>query len=259
MLKFSANLGFLWTDETLPDAIARAGNAGFDAVECHMPYTTPASETRRALDNAGLQMVSLNTRIGDSDGDLGVAAVPGREVLARSYIDEAVDYAAQIGCAAVSVVAGKTGRTEEAESTYRQNLTYAVERACEHNITVLIEPLNARMCSDYHLVSADRGVETIRAIGAPNLKLMIDYFHLCVMENERRPVIERVVSDIGHFQFASIPDRNEPDLGTVDYSQLLPWIVAQGYDGVFGAEYVPATGVVEAGLDWMQKIRKEDS
>ncbi|EIM73861.1 hydroxypyruvate isomerase [Nitratireductor aquibiodomus RA22] len=34
MLRFSANLGFLWTELALPDAVRRAHAAGFDAVEC---------------------------------------------------------------------------------------------------------------------------------------------------------------------------------------------------------------------------------
>lgn len=255
MLTISANLGFLWTELRLPDAIRSAGAAGFDAVECHMPYDVPATEVRGALDEAGLEMVSLNTKIGDRPEDLGVAAVPGREALAREYIDEAVEYAEAIGCAAVSVVAGKTGRTSEAEETYRTNLAYAAERAHPFGIDVLIEPLNTQISEDYHLVSADAGAETISAVGASNLKLMIDYYHLCVMETERRPVLERNMAAIGHFQFASIPDRNEPNLGNVDYQQLLPWLAAAGYDGAFGAEYTP-TSTVEAGLGWLSEFRK---
>jgi hydroxypyruvate isomerase len=35
LTKFSANLGFLWSDLPLPAAIHAAKAAGFDAVECH--------------------------------------------------------------------------------------------------------------------------------------------------------------------------------------------------------------------------------
>lgn len=258
MLTFSANLGFLWTELDLPDAIRAAGAAGFDAVECHMPYAFPAGDVRAALDETGLEMVSLNTRIGEDAGDFGMAAMPGREDLARQYIDEAVTYATDIRCGAVSVVAGNSGRTEEAEAVYRSNLAYAAERADALGITVLIEPLNTSVSENYHLVSADRGAETIAAVGAPNLKLMVDYFHLCVMEKERRPVLERVLPVIGHVQFASIPDRQEPDLGEVDYAQLLPWLVENGYNGHFGAEYNPSS-TVEEGLGWMTKLRKGSS
>ena len=65
MVKFSANLGFLWTDKTLPEAIKAAGEAGFDAVECHWPYEYDASQIADILAETGLPMLGLNTRKGD--------------------------------------------------------------------------------------------------------------------------------------------------------------------------------------------------
>ena len=49
MLRFSANLGFLWTELPLPAAIMAAAKAGFDAVECHWPFDVPSSEVAAAL------------------------------------------------------------------------------------------------------------------------------------------------------------------------------------------------------------------
>lgn len=254
VIAFSANLGFLWTDRPLPDAVEAAAAAGFDAVECHMPYAYDPAEVGRVLDATGLDMVSLNTRIGDRPDEFGVAAIPGREVLARQYIDEAVSYAVAIGCRKVSVVAGITGRTAEAEATYRGNLRYAADQAAPHGVQILIEPLNTGISEDYHLVSADRGVETIAAVGAPNLKLMVDCFHTYRMDGDLRSVFERVLPHVGHVQFASYPDRAEPDHGDVDYSTLLPWLSDAGFEGPFGAEYTPA-GTVEEGLSWMDSWR----
>lgn len=256
MLNFSANLGFLWTELPLTDAIHAAAAGGFDAVECHMPYDTRADDVSAALTETGMVMRSINTRIGESPDELGLAAMPGRETLARRYIDEAVEYADAIGAVAISVVAGKSGRTSDAEDTYRKNLTYAAARAETAGLTVLIEPLNTNVAADYHLVSADAGSETIDAIGASNLKLMVDCFHVAFMDGELRPVFERVISNVGHVQFASIPHRNEPDRGDVDYGQFLPWLCELGYEGPFGAEYNP-TGPVEDGLGWLDTLRKE--
>ena len=56
---------------------------------------------------------------------------------------------------------------------------------------------------------------------------------------------------IGHVQFAAVPDRTEPDHGTVDYPRLLPLLAQAGYDGYFGAEYRPATG----DLAWLAQLR----
>ncbi len=256
MILISANLGFLWTDRSLPDAIRAASEAGFDAVECHMPYEFDPVDVRRTLQETGLEMVSLNTRIGDQEGDLGVAAVPRREALARQYIDEAIDYAVAIACRNVSVVAGRTGRSSAAEVTYRQNLAYAAERAAQHGITVLIEPLNTGVAEDYHLVNIDRGIETIISVNAPNLKLMVDCFHTRKMDGDLVPVFERAMPYVGHIQFSSFPDRAEPDHGDIDYTTLLPWLVAQGFDGPFGAEYTPA-GDLDAGLGWLASWKSE--
>ena len=76
-MRFSANLGFLWQDRPLPEAIHAAHAAGFDAVECHWPYDTPAQATRAALEETGLPLPGLNTVRGEP-GENGLCALPGR-------------------------------------------------------------------------------------------------------------------------------------------------------------------------------------
>jgi hydroxypyruvate isomerase len=255
MITFSANLGFLWTDRPLPDAIAAAATAGFDAVECHMPYVFAPDVVLEALTEADLQMVSLNTRIGDRDGDLGVAALPGREAEARDYIDEAIAYADAIGCDRISVVAGRSGRTDAAEQTYRTNLAYAAERAAEVNKVILIEPLNSNVAEDYHLLAVEAGVATIEAVGADNLKLMVDCFHTRTMQGDLENIFRQHLDHVGHIQISAYPDRGEPVGGDIDYRALLPAISAMGWDGPFGAEYTPR-GDLDEGLVWLDEWRE---
>jgi len=59
MTKFSANLGFLWSDRPLMDAIHAAHAAGFETVECHWPYAYDAAEVKAALDATGLTICRL--------------------------------------------------------------------------------------------------------------------------------------------------------------------------------------------------------
>ena len=92
MTKFSANLGFLWNDRSLPDAIICAKAVGFDAVECHWPYATPIAAVKQALNVTGLAMLGLNTSRGDtSAGENGLSALPDRIDDARTAIDQALD------------------------------------------------------------------------------------------------------------------------------------------------------------------------
>jgi hydroxypyruvate isomerase len=103
--KFSANLGLLWTELALPDAIRAAARAGFDAVECHWPFDTPVPEVRDALGETGLPMLSLNTVRG-GEGAFGLSALPDREDEARAAIRQAIGYGSQIGVRNVHVMAG---------------------------------------------------------------------------------------------------------------------------------------------------------
>lgn len=250
-VRFSANLGFLWTDLPLVEAIGRAGAAGFDAVECHQPYAVDPGDIRRALDDADLTMISLNTEVGDrAAGEAGLAALPGREHDARELIDQAVLYAATVRCQFVSVLAGHSGRTDQAETTWRNNLLYAANVADSVGVSILIEPLSAAMGAGYHVQHVEAAAETVRAIGAENLHIMADTFHVLSVDGDLSP-IEAHLDLIGHLQISGWPDRAEPDHG-IDFHTWLPSLIERGYGGAFGAEYHPRDSV-EAGLGWLNK------
>ena len=108
MPRFSANLGFLWSELPLPDAIRRAKAAGFEAVEAHWPYETPEEDVVAALADTGLPLLAINTPRGDHlAGENGLAAVRGREGEARAAILEAIDYAHAVEAGAVHVMAAR--------------------------------------------------------------------------------------------------------------------------------------------------------
>ena len=253
-MRFSANLGFLWTGMPLPDAIRRAKAAGFDAVECHWPYGEDRDAVRAALRETGLPMLGLNTRKGPGPEDFGLSALPSREDEARAAIDEAFDYGAAIGARAVHVMAGRTS-DPQAGAVFDANLAYACDRARDAKMTVLIEPLNPRDAPGYFLIGLDKAVATVERLGRPELKIMFDCYHLQITGGD---LIERFSAHrdmIGHVQFAAVPSRAEPDEGEVAYDRLLPVLLASGYDAPFGAEYKPR-GETEAGLGWLADFRE---
>ena len=252
-MKFSANLGFLWADRPLPDAIRAAKAAGFDAVECHWPYDTPARETKAALEETGLPMLGLNTRRGDvARGENGLAAVPGRETDARAAIDEALAYAQEVSASAVHVMAGFSGGPR-ARATFCENLAYAC-KATPKGVTILIEPLNHYNAPGYFLGLTSQAADIIREVGRPNLRLMFDCFHVQIMEGDVVRRFENLLPLVGHVQIASAPDRAKPDHGELDYGYVLPRLVASGWDRPIGAEYLPEPGA-EPDLSWLMRYR----
>jgi 2-dehydrotetronate isomerase len=253
-MKFSANLGFLWTDRPLPDAIRAAKAAGFDAVECHWPYETPVDAVNAALKETGLSMLGLNTLRGDpSAKQNGLSALPGREADARAAIDQAITYAAAIGAAKVHVMAG-FAQGETAEDIFVANLRYACEQAAPHGITILIEPLNHYDAPGYFLQTTDQAIALIDRVGADNLKLMFDCYHVQLMQGDISHRLPALQPHIGHIQFASVPDRGAPDHGELNYAHVFDVIRDMGYSDPLGAEYKPG-GDTDATLGWMARYK----
>jgi len=255
MTRFSANLGFLFTEYSLPDAVRAAHRAGFDAVECHFPYAVPVADLRAALAETGLPMLALNTGPGDlAAGDFGLAALPGREPEARAAIDAAIDYAAALGAGMVHVMAGKSGGGTAAEASFRANLSHACTCAARHGLTVLIEPINQRDAPGYHLSTLDHGAEIIAALGHGNLRLMFDCYHIQIAQGDLTRRLERFLPLLGHVQVAAVPDRGAPDHGEVHYPHIFASLRALGWQGHVGAEYRPG-GPTAASLGWLAAAR----
>ena len=252
-MKFSANLGFLWADRPLPDAIRAAKAAGFDAVECHWPYDVPAVETKAAREETGLRMPGLNTRRGNVKiGENGLAAVPGREADARSTIEEAIAYARIISATAIHVMAGNSSGPR-ARQAFRDSLAYACDAAGDA-ITILIEPLNHYNAPGYFLNSTSQAADIVREVGRPNLRVMFDFYHIQIMEGDVTRRFESLLPFIGHVQIASVPDRGTPDHGELDYLYVLKRIEALGWRRPIGAEYVPEI-TAAPDMHWLDQYR----
>lgn len=252
MRRFSANLGFLWADLPLPDAVRAARTAGFDAVECHWPYDTPPAELAAALADTGLEMLGLNTLRG-GPGENGLSALPGREAEARAAIDRALDYAAALGCGAVHVMAG-IAQGPEAEAAFRANLDHACGRAAGQGVTILIEPLNHHDAPGYFLQHAEQAARLIAEAGHPNLALMFDCYHLQIMDGDLTRRLRALAPIIGHVQIAAVPDRGPPDHGELDYRHVMGVLAEIGWDRPVGAEYRPS-GPTGESLGWMALLR----
>ncbi|SNR41865.1 hydroxypyruvate isomerase family protein [Puniceibacterium sediminis] len=253
-MKFSANLGFLWNDRPLPAAIRAAKAAGFDAVECHWPYDIPPSDVKSALEETGLKMLGLNTLRGNVPaGDNGLSAIPGREDEARAAIDQAIAYARAIDTPNIHVMAG-FANGDDARQVFVANLTYACEQAQPHGITILIEPLNKYDAPGYFLTTTAQALDVMDMVGAANLRLMFDCYHVQLMEGDLTHRIAALLPRIGHIQFASVPDRGAPDHGEINYAHIFRTIADLGYAAPLGAEYKPQ-GHTEHTLQWLANLR----
>lgn len=252
-MKLSANLGFLWADRLLPDAIRAAKAANFDAVECHWPYEFDIKDISNALAETGLPMLGLNTSRGDtSKGENGLSALVGREADARAAIDEAMAYATALNVPNIHVMAGFASG-QRAHECFVENLAYACKNAAQHDITILIEPLNKYDAPNYFLSTTGQARTVIADVDLSNLKLMFDCYHVQLMEGDIGHRLKTLLPIIGHIQFASVPDRGTPDHGELNYAHVFRVIRDLGYTVPLGAEYKP-NGDTDASLEWMKTL-----
>ena len=251
-MRFSANLGFLWTDRPLPEAIRAAKAASFDAVELHWPYNVDPTSVAEALNETGLPCLGLNTRRGNlSAGQNGLSALPGHETEARAAIDEALDYGNRIGAQNVHVLAGVADGAM-AHDTFLGNLAYACDAAAPLGIGLLIEPLNRYDAPGYFLQTTAQAIGIIEAVGHESLRLMFDCYHVQLTEGDLTHRLADLLPRIGHIQFASVPDRGAPDHGELNYDHVFAVIEGMGYDRPLGAEYKPGANT-DATLAWLRR------
>jgi hydroxypyruvate isomerase len=258
MPKFAANLTMLFNEHPFLDRFARAAEAGFGGVEYLFPYPHPKEELAERLHRHGLTQVLHNLPAGDWEkGERGIACHPGRRGEFQDGVGRAIEYATALSCRQVNCLAGKrpdgvTGTV--LEDTLADNLRFAAQALAEASLDLLVEPINSRDIPGFFLTGSRRTLDLLDAIGAPNLKLQYDIYHMQVMEGDLGPTLQALMPRIGHIQVADNPGRHEPGTGEIHYPFLFRLIDALGYAGWVGAEYAPQSGT-EAGLAWFAPYR----
>ncbi|MEN9559222.1 MAG: hypothetical protein RLZZ502_433, partial [Pseudomonadota bacterium] len=99
MLKFAANLSFMYQEYPLLQRFAAAKADGFAGVEYFFPYQENLNAIATELQRLALPLVLFNSYPGDfSKGERGIGCLPDRsgEFLAR--MQEAYAVAAQLNC-----------------------------------------------------------------------------------------------------------------------------------------------------------------
>jgi 2-dehydrotetronate isomerase len=258
MTRFTANIAFLFPELPFLDRIDAAKAAGFDKVECHFPYEFPIEVLRDRLVGAGVQLTGLNTQPGDrARGEFGFAGVPGREEQFRRDFADALRYATALSASIIHVMAGVVAPDQRvaARKTYVENLRAAAREAAGTGVTLVLEPLNTRDAPGYLVSRSDEIAEIIAEVGAADVKLLFDVYHVQIMEGDLITRLERHRDVIGHVQVAGVPDRAEPDeRNEVNYRAILAKLDTMAYGGLVGLEYKPR-GRTQDGLDRLDFLR----
>lgn len=260
MLRFAANLSIMFTEMPFLERFAAAADAGFKGVEYLFPYEFPAEVIREQLARSRLENVLFNLPPGNwAGGERGITCLPGREEEFRLGVATAIAYATQLETARVHAMAGivpPDAPPADIRATYIANLKFAAAKFARCGITLLIEAINTRDMPGFYLSTQAQAYAFLEEVGAPNLKMQMDLYHMQVMEGDLETKLRKYAPHCGHVQVAGVPQRHEPDTGEVRYTHLFKVLDELGYGGWVGCEYRPAGKTVD-GLTWLQNAKGE--
>ena len=111
----------------------------------------------------------------------------------------------------------------------------------DNGVTICIELLNSKVNhKDYQGDRTAFGVEIVKAVGSPRVKLLYDIYHMQIMEGDLIRTIRDNHEYLAHFHTGGVPGRHELD-GTqeVTWSAVATAIADLKFDGYLAHEFVP--------------------
>ena len=130
---------------------------------------------------------------------------------------------------------------EEAAANCVEALNRIKKTAEAHGVTICVELLNSKV--DHQDYQGDRspfGVNVVKAVNSPRVKLLYDIYHMQIMEGDVIRTIRDNREHFAHFHTGGVPGRHE-----LDDSQEIQWrtvaaaIADLGFQGYFAHEFIP--------------------
>ena len=112
----------------------------------------------------------------------------------------------------------------------------------EHGVTICVELLNSRVDhTDYQGDRTAFGVEVVRGVGSPRVRLLYDIYHMQIMEGDVIRTIRDNFQWIAHFHTGGVPGRHELDeTQELNYRAVARAIADLGFQGYVAHEFQPA-------------------
>ena len=130
---------------------------------------------------------------------------------------------------------------EEATANCVAGLNRVKKVAEDHGVTICVELLNSRVNhKDYQGDRTKFGVDIVKAVNSPRVKLLYDIYHMQIMEGDLIATIRANHQNITHYHTGGVPGRHElDDTQEVNWAAVCRAIVETGFTGYLAHEFVP--------------------
>jgi hydroxypyruvate isomerase len=242
-MKLSLCLEMLFTDRPFIERLAVASRLGYCAIEFWdwRDKDLPALADEAARLGLTVAAISGNRRHALIDPDSRAKLV--------EEMDHVFAVARQLNCSHImmlsdvltedgSAAPGSPRPAEEKFENIIENLRALADRAEAANVTLLLEPLNTTL--DHRgcfLDTSALGVEIVRRVNSPQIKLLYDIYHMSMMGEDVLTEIDKNLEWVGYLHVADLPGRHQPGTGEIDYQAVKTLLRRAEYEGFVGMEF----------------------
>lgn len=239
----------------LPEAFASAASIGFDAVELFLPgpdfisvekVKSLAAKHKLAIAaiGTGAGMLRHGLTITDEDEDTREAAM--------DFVLAMIDFGGQLNAPAIlGSMQGK--RTHDgALDKLASGLRRCGERAAEHGVPFIYEPLNRYETNLFNRLGD--AAKFLELHELRNVVLLADLFHMNIEESDIAAAIFDAGHHVGHVHYAD-SNRQAMGFGHTNPSPVIAALRKTGYSGYLSAEILPLPDPESAARQTISSIR----
>ncbi len=236
--KFSA----LALKDDFKDSLKKVADLGYDAVELAVrnPKLLDISGIKELLQKYNLTVPAIGT--GQAYGEEGLSFTHLEEEVRKQAVQrikDQMDFSVAVGGAQVIIgpIRGTVYPDVERERAERYFIQ-SIKECADYNpkVTLTLEPVNRYETNLYNSIPSMLAI--IDQIDRPNIKMLIDTFHMNIEEPNMIESILKAKDYIAHVHFAD-SNRWAPGCGHINFPEIIKTLQQINYGGAISAEILP--------------------
>ncbi len=223
--------------------VAKIAAWGYDGVELAIrdPALVDADALLNLITAHHLVIPAIGT--GQAWGEEGLSYTDPDPAVRHAAIERTIAHIPLAARANAIIIIGLLRGIVKPGLDHTQAMSWLVDalRTCcaaarPHNVRLALEPINRYETTLINNVA--QGLELLERVGADNLGLLLDTFHMNIEEPDIEASIRLCGDRIFHFHVAD-SNRWYPGAGHLDFRAILATLAATGYDGFISGEFLP--------------------
>ena len=227
-----------WSDDECTRAIEKTAEVGYDFIEASAPEpeAIDIDFTRRQLERSG---IGINLSLGlDEHTDIS-SGDPEKAARGRHLLGQAVRVCRDLGGNVVGGILHSAFR-KNVHPTTAAGVAMSVdimrevaELAARSGVMLAMEVVN-RYESNL-LNTASQAVDYCHRVGAPNVKVHLDTYHMNIEESDLGAAIRETGPDLGYFHIGE-SHRGYLGSGSINFAEVFKTLIAIDYQGPIAFE-----------------------